>query len=94
MNIRMRPGSRGSIFQHWDERIGGILQIRDLPMRGSGGEASNAGLGMEGITGKCFLMTAENTACCGIMMRHCVIGSYLLRNSVILERTRECEFVV
>jgi hypothetical protein len=40
------------------------------------------------------LMTAENTACCGIMMRHCVIGSYLLRNSVILERTRECEFVV
>jgi hypothetical protein len=59
-------------------------------MLGSGCGANNAGLGMGGITGRCFWTTEtaeENTLCRGIMMGHCVIGSPLLRNSVILERT-------
>ena len=90
MNIRMRLGSRGSIFRNWDGKIGGILRIKGLRMRGSGGEASNAGGVMVAIIGRCFWTTEtaeENTLCRGIMMRHCVIGPSLLRNSVILERT-------
>jgi hypothetical protein len=93
MNIPMRPGSRRSIFRNWHGKIGGILRIKGLLMRGSGGGASNAGVGMGVITGRCFWTTERrqqrraNTRCRGIMMRHCVIGSSLLRNSVILERT-------
>ena len=101
MNIPMRPGSHGSIFRRWDERIGGILRIKGLLMRGSGGGANNADGGMGVITGKCFLTTEtaeENTACCGIMMGHCVIGSSLLRNCVHNGRperltTREMDYI-
>ena len=55
-------------------------------MRENGCGASNAGGGMAGITGRCFSTTSveKKQQCRGIMMRHCVIGSSLLRNSVIL----------
>ena len=55
-------------------------------------EANDAGGGMAANVGRCFSTTVSAPAikkkqCRGIMMRHCVIGSSLLRNSVILEWT-------